>query len=155
MTILIYLISLLGRNCGSKFGETKRIRHLDVVARDEELACILFVYLQNATIIQLWKDFRKTNQKSLHDVSCQICAPRLLFGVKKTSCEIFVDVGSTISSRLTSHRVPKTRLPTPVDVEITCMTVPCMPGAWQMTSRFNVTCDWLSADNAVDVHLQK
>jgi len=42
----------LGGNCKSQFGGSKRRRHLDVVARDYELLCTLFVYLQNVTVIQ-------------------------------------------------------------------------------------------------------
>jgi len=42
----------LGGNCKSQFRGSKRRRHLDVVARDYELLCTLFVYLQNVSVIQ-------------------------------------------------------------------------------------------------------
>ena len=63
----MYSNSLLGGNCGSKFGETRRIGHPEVVARDEELPCILFLNLQKRHSHSILKGIGNIDQKSLHD----------------------------------------------------------------------------------------
>jgi hypothetical protein len=79
----------LGENCKSQFGGSKRRRHLDVVARDEELPCTLFVYLQNAIVIQFERnrdnhcrsdiDLVVRSTESLPDMSCQNLCTLSLF----------------------------------------------------------------------------